>query len=74
MEEVATTDIESDDIDVFQKKKNFEEIATRLEKHRFENSHLKGNDYAYNVYVRKLERLARTGTLAYSNHKIWELM
>jgi len=31
----------------------------RIEKHRKENAHLRGNDLRYNVYMRKLNKLTR---------------
>lgn len=54
LEEIKTTDIESEEVDVFERKKKFEELSKRLEKHRKETAHLRGNDLRYNIYMKKL--------------------
>ena len=49
LEEAKTTDIESEEVDVFERKKKFDEVVRRMEKHRQEKAYLKGNDLRYNV-------------------------
>ena len=49
IEEAKTTEIESEEVDIFERKRKFEEISKRMEKHRIENSTLRGNDLRYNV-------------------------
>jgi hypothetical protein len=59
LEEVKTTDIESEEVDIFERKAKFEELLKRMEKHRKETMHLRGNDLRYNIYMRKLHKLTR---------------
>ena len=59
LEEAKTTDIESDEADVFERKHKFEELLKRLERHRRETLHLRGNDLRFNIYMRKLQKLTR---------------
>jgi hypothetical protein len=54
LDEAKTTDIESEEVDIFERKKKFEELLQRLDKHRKETAHLRGNDLRYNIYMRKL--------------------
>ena len=55
-----TDDIESDDPDIFERTKKFERILKKFNQHREENiMALKGNDLRYNVYLKKLNKLAR---------------
>jgi len=49
IEEAKTTEIESEEVDIFERKRKFEEISKRMEKHRKENATLRGNDLRYNV-------------------------
>lgn len=46
-------------MDIFERRKKFEELSTRMEKHRKEAAHLRGNDLRYNIYIKKLEKLTR---------------
>lgn len=59
IELVKTDDIESEEGDIFERVKKFEELQKRLETHRKEKMHLRGNDLRYNVYLRKLNKLTR---------------
>lgn len=59
LEEIKTTDIESEEVDVYERKKNFEHLLQKFEKHRAENAFLRGNDLRYNIYMRKLNKLTR---------------
>lgn len=59
LDEVKTTDIESEEADIFERKNKFELLLKRLEKHRKETAHLRGNDLRFNIYVRKLHKLSR---------------
>lgn len=59
LEEVKTTDIESEEVDIFERKHKFDELLKRLEKHRKETMHLRGNDLRYNIYMKKLQKLTR---------------
>jgi len=54
LEEAKTTDIESDEADIFERKQKFDELLKRLEKHRKETMRLRGNDLRFNIYMRKL--------------------
>lgn len=59
LEEIRTTDIESEEIDVFERKQKFDELLKRFEKHRKETAHLRGNDLRYNIYMKKIQKLTR---------------
>lgn len=59
LEEIKTSDIESEEVDVFERKKRFDELLKRLDKHRKETRHLRGNDLRYNIYMRKMQKLTR---------------
>lgn len=59
IEEVKTEEIESEEIDIFERKTKFDELLRRIEKHRKENVHLRGNDLRYNIYMRKMNKLTR---------------
>lgn len=59
LEEARTTDIESEEVDIFERKSKFEELLKRMEKHRKETLHLRGNDLRYNIYMKKLSKLTR---------------
>lgn len=55
-----TDGMESDEADIFERKRKFEKLLQRFEKHRSENLLLlKGNDLRYNVYLKKLNKYAR---------------
>lgn len=57
---LRTTDIETDEPDVFERKRKFEELVKRMEDHRKEHMRLRGNDLRFNIYLRKMNKLART--------------
>lgn len=59
LEEVNTEEIESEEVDIFERKNKFDEVLRRMEHHRKQNAHLRGNDLRYNVYMRKLNKLTR---------------
>lgn len=59
LEEVKTEEIESEEVDIFERKNKFDELLKRIDKHRKETAHLRGNDLRYNVYMRKLNKLTR---------------
>ncbi len=59
IDELKTTDIESEEMDIFDRRKNFEELQKRFETHSKEKSYLKGNDLRYNIYMRKMNKLTR---------------
>jgi len=59
LEEARTEEIESEEVDVFERKNKFEELLRRIDRHRKETAHLRGNDLRYNVYMRKLNKLTR---------------
>jgi hypothetical protein len=55
-----TDGMESDEADIFERKRKFEKLLDRFEKHKQENLLLlKGNDLRYNVYLKKLNKYAR---------------
>lgn len=55
-----TDDIESDDPDIFERTKKFDTVLAKLQKHKDEKyMKLRGNDLRYNVYLKKLNKLAR---------------
>lgn len=59
IENVKTTDIDSDDPDIFERNIKFEELRRRFEKHRqYSLDVLKGNDYRFNIYLRKMNKLS----------------
>jgi len=56
----ATDGMESDEADIFERKRKFEKLLKRFEKHREENAlALRGNDLRYNIYLKKLNKYAR---------------
>lgn len=59
LEEVKTEEIESEEVDIFERKNKFDELLRRIERHRKDNAHLRGNDLRYNIYMRKLNKLTR---------------
>jgi hypothetical protein len=61
LENAKTTDIDSEELNIFERKKNFDEISKRLEKEK-ELLHIsKGNTYKFNMYIKKLEKMAKNG-------------
>ena len=55
-----TDDIDSDEADIFERTKKFERVLKKFNKHRSDSLNtLKGNDLRYNVYLKKLNKLAR---------------
>ena len=55
-----TDDIDSEEADIFERTKKFERVLKKFNKHRSESLvTLKGNDLRYNVYLKKLNKLAR---------------
>lgn len=59
IEAMKTDDMASEDIDIFDRVKTFEELQKRFAKHRKEKGHLKGNDLRYNIYLSKMSKLMR---------------
>ena len=59
-----TTDIDSEGIDLEQRVLNFSEITKRLKDH-LSTTEFKGNDYNSNVYIRKLQKMAKNGIYIY---------
>lgn len=55
-----TDGMESDEADIFERKRKFEKLLERFERHKQENLLLlKGNDLRYNIYLKKLNKYAR---------------
>ena len=59
LEVIKTDDIESEEADIFERVKKFEELNKRFEKHRKEQWALRGNDLRYNIYLKKMQKLMR---------------
>lgn len=60
LDDEATDGMESDEADIFERKRKFEKLLDRFERHKAENRlFLKGNDLRYNVYLKKLNKYAR---------------
>jgi len=59
LDDRETDDISSEEADVFERKKKFEELLKRFKKHQKDKAHLKGNDLRYNVYLKKMNKLTR---------------
>lgn len=59
LSDLQTSEIESEEANVFERKKNFEELVKRFEKNREQNRTLSGNDLKYNVYLKKMNKLTR---------------
>jgi hypothetical protein len=51
---LKTDDILSEENDVFERVKKFEELQQRFQKHKEEQRLLKGNDLRYNIYIKKM--------------------
>lgn len=61
IEDAKTTDIDSDDADVFERQIKFDEIKKRFEKHKeYSLDKMRGNDYKFNNYLRKMEKLSKS--------------
>jgi hypothetical protein len=61
---MQTSDIESEEVDIFKRKAKFEEISNRFNQHKQESlENLKGNDWKYNVYLKKLQKLVKYGKM-----------
>jgi len=59
MEDIKTEEIESEEADVMERRKKFDELLKRFEKHKKEKGHLRGNDLRYNLYLKKMQKLTR---------------
>lgn len=61
VEEVQTTDIDSDEPSVFERNIKFEELRKRFDNHKeYSLNVLGGNDYRLNIYLRKMNKLSRS--------------
>lgn len=61
IENVKTTDIESDEPNILDRDLKFEELNRRFQAHReYSLDILKGNDYKFNTYLRKMNKLANS--------------
>ena len=57
--DINTSDIDSEEADIFERKRNFDEVKRRLEEHTEASwRDSKHNDLRYNVYLRKMRKLA----------------
>lgn len=56
---VQTDDFDSEEGDIFERVKKFEELQRRLDNHRKEKRNLRANDLRYNVYLKKMNKLTR---------------
>ena len=59
-EAMLTDDIESEEVDIFERKAKFDELVKRFESRKLEKAYLKGNDLRYNIYLKKIGKLSRT--------------
>ena len=59
LSEIQTSDLESEEPDIFERKAKFEQLLKRFNKNREENRKLNGNDLKYNVYLKKMDKLSR---------------
>lgn len=57
-EDLPTEEIDSEEGDLFLRKKHFEELVRRFDKHRREN-YAKGNDLKWHTYLNKINRMAK---------------
>ena len=63
IENAKTTDIDSDEPNILDRNIKFEEIKKRFEKHRkYSIDVLQGNDYQFNMYLRKMQKLSQSKT------------
>lgn len=61
IETINTTDIDSDDPNIIERNIKFDEIKKRFEKHKeYSLDILRGNDYQFNMYLRKMQKLANS--------------
>ena len=61
VEETKTTDLDSDDPNIFNRNIKFDELKRRFENHRtYSLDTMKGNDYRFNIYLRKMNKLANS--------------
>jgi hypothetical protein len=59
LDDEATDGMESDEADIFERKRKFEKLLDRFERHKADKRLLlKGNDLRYNVYLKKLNKYA----------------
>jgi len=56
---MKTDDIDSEEMDVFERVSNFKELQQRFEQHKTMNMSLRGNDLRFNVYLKKMNKLTR---------------
>lgn len=59
IELVKTDDFDSEEADIFERVKKFDELQRRFQNHRKEHRSLRGNDLRYNVYLKKMNKLTR---------------
>jgi hypothetical protein len=60
IENAKTTDIDSDEQNIFERNLKFEEVKKRFEDHKsYSLDVMKGNDYRFNIYLRKMNKLAK---------------
>ena len=67
-----TSDLDSDDPDIFKRISNFEEISRRFDAHKqtsVKESHT--NDYRYKMYLRKLNKFARYGKMDLESYRTY---
>jgi hypothetical protein len=61
IDKVATSDIDSDEGDIFKRNIKFQELKRRFETHRqYSLDVMKGNDYRFNIYLRKMQKLSKS--------------
>lgn len=59
IEKVQTDDIDSEEQNIFERTIKFIELQKRFDKHKdYSLKVLKGNDYKFNVYLRKMDKLS----------------
>ncbi len=68
--DMNTDEINSDDYDFYARKRNFDLISRKLNKY-FESKYqlYRGNDYKYNNYLRKLDKLSKGESLDYEGFR-----
>ena len=59
IKDIKTDDMESEEVDIFERVAKFEELQRRRDKHRKDKMMLKGNDLKYNVYLNKMNKMTR---------------
>lgn len=65
-----TDEINSDEGDIFSRKKNFDILSKKLDIYNKEKFHLyKGNDLRYNNYIRKIQKLSMKESLDIEGYK-----